>query len=814
MKRVIGMVVCVAALVAAVCAPAWAQQAGTIAGTVTDALGARVAGATLTVSGEGTQGRQATSGADGTWTVEGLAPGRYQVSVTAQGFSPASSASIYVGGGQRQTVDLALQVGPLTQAVVVTASATGVLQSQTGAPVTVLDESTLTALNTPDVLEALRHVPGAQVVQAGARGGQSSLFIRGGNPNFNKVLIDGAVANDIGGAFDFGNLSTAGLERIEVMRQANSVSYGADAMAGVVSLSTRRGRTCTPEASLSLDGGNLGTWSGEGTVGGVVRRLDYFSSVRRFDTDNDVPNNDFRNDTWASRVGVALGRGTDLSGTLRVVRVDQGSPNATLAFGLADDSRSTANLVYGTVTANSQITDRWQTSVRFGSTEQKTTFVNPAPTGEAYDPFGFGASYLGQRVTLTGANGYTVSGRAILDFGGSYPSAFEARTTRRTLSGQTSYQFGSVLTLSGGGRVERESGSSCSAIDCLDRLTDADVSRRTNGGAFVEARTALGNRHYVTAGLGLEHNAVFGNEATPRVSVASYLRQPRSSGLGETKLVLNAGTGIKAPSVFQAQSSLYELVKDTAAGAGVSPVGAERSRTVDIGVEQAFAGSRARVRVSYFHNRFDDLLEFLSRSLLTRAGVPASVANATPFGAYVNSQSYSAQGAELSVEAAPRHDLRVMASYTRLDAEVTEALSASRSFNPAFPGIAIGAFSPLVGERPFRRPANSGSLMVLYTPDRLEVALSAYVSGVRDDATFLSDQDFGNSLLLPNRGLDKAYQKVDLSAAYQVHPRLRTYVSVENLFDQTYQAVFGYPALPLTARFGLRVTVGGDKARP
>ena len=164
----------------------------------------------------------------------------------------------------------------------------------------------------------------------------------------------------------------------------------------------------------------------------------------------------------------------------------------------------------------------------------------------------------------------------------------------------------------------------------------------------------------------------------------------------------------------------------------------------------------------------------------------------------------------MSLEAAVARDFRLMASYTRLDAEVTEAFSASTSFNPAFPGIAIGAFSPLVGQRPFRRPPNSGTVMVMYAPGRAQVALSAYFAGKRDDSTFLSDQNFGNSMLLPNRDLDAAYQKVDLSGAYQLHPRLRTYASIENLFDKEYEASFGFPALPLTARIGFKVSFGGD----
>ena len=76
-------------------------------------------------------------------------------------------------------------------------------------------------------------------------------------------------------------------------------------------------------------------------------------------------------------------------------------------------------------------------------------------------------------------------------------------------------------------------------------------------------------------------------------------------------------------------------------------------------------------------------------------------------------------------------------------------------------------------------------------------------------STFLSDGFFGNSLLLPNHDLDAAYQKLDLSASYQLNPKLRAYLSVENLLDRMYEAAFGYPALPLMARAGVRLTLGG-----
>ena len=89
------------------------------------------------------------------------------------------------------------------------------------------------------------------------------------------------------------------------------------------------------------------------------------------------------------------------------------------------------------------------------------------------------------------------------------------------------------------------------------------------------------------------------------------------------------------------------------------------------------------------------------------------------------------------------------------------------------------------------------------------MALSAYLSGTRDGSTFLSDGFFGYSLLLPNQDLEAAYQKVDLAAGYRPHRSFRVFISVENLFDKDYQASYGFPALPITARVGVTLNVGG-----
>jgi iron complex outermembrane receptor protein/vitamin B12 transporter len=77
----------------------------------------------------------------------------------------------------------------------------------------------------------------------------------------------------------------------------------------------------------------------------------------------------------------------------------------------------------------------------------------------------------------------------------------------------------------------------------------------------------------------------------------------------------------------------------------------------------------------------------------------------------------------------------------------------------------------------------------------------------------MSDGFFGNSMLLPNQDLAPGYQKIDVSASYRLHLRLRVYTTIDNLFNQEYAAAFGFPSLPATIRVGASVALGGDAAR-
>ena len=779
-----------------------AQQAS-LEGTVVDQLGGGISRATIVLTKNGQKVTEVASDSAGAFVITVADAGRYGLEVVAPGFLPATVEGLFLSGAARVPVTVPLSIG-ITQAVVVTASAEAAPSSQVAAAVTVIDRATLESSGKADVSDALRLVPGAQVVAAGGRGSTTSMFVRGGTSSFNKVLIDGVPVNDIGGVFDFGDLDTGGVDRIEVLRNANSVLHGNDALAGVVSISTARGRTRTPEARYSIDAGTLGTGRHDMSVGGSTDRIDYFAGFSHVATDNDVPNNAYTRNNLAARVGAAVSPATDVTAVFRAARGTSGLPNATAYYGLADDSTRTSTTRLFSLAADSRVSPRVKTSLRYAVVRSDYSTTNPAPTGEYFDPFGFGGNYLGTPVTITGANGYRVTGQAILDYGGSYPSPFDAGMTRHLVSGQSTFRLNTSWSASGGARIEHERGFSVYAGSRRE-------THRLNSGAFAEVQGMAGVAA-VTAGVGVDDNAVFGFAVSPRASLAVYLRKPSVAGTwGDTRVIVNAGRGIKAPTLSQELDSLYGLVN--AAVSGVEPIGPERSRAFDVGLEQAILKGRLRVRAAYFNNTFSDLIEYVSKSALTRVGVTAEAAAATQYGAYVNAQSYEAQGIEMSSEARVGA-LSVRAAYMYLAAEVTRSFSGGvlePAENPAFPGIKIGQYAPLVGARPFRRPAHSGSLLVGYARGPLLVSVSGYFSGRQDDSTFLTDAYFGYSMLLPNQNLGAAFQKVDLAAGYALHPRARWYVSVDNLLNQRYEAAAGFPALPMTARTGITLSVGGTR---
>jgi vitamin B12 transporter len=769
-----------------------AQSTTNLHGKVVDQLGSRVPEAKVVLLENDNEIVAGKSDGQGSFSLAAPKEGRYSLRVEATGFA-TQTIPVDVGkNGKTEELTVTLGIGPLAQQIVVSATGFAIPEAQVGASVSVIDSDQIVALNKLDVLENLRLVAGAQVVQTSQRGGTTALFIRGGESDFNKILVDGVPVNYIGGSFDFAQLSNTGVGNLEVLRGSNSVLYGSDALSGVVNVTSARGTTEIPVLQYSADGGNFGTLHQDALLSGLVHGLDYVTDFSDFQTQGSYPNDSFHNETVSTNVGWQMNPTTGIRATFRRVGSSVGSPNGILFYGISDQAWQTNRNTYGSVSAQQQTTEKWHNLVQFNFAQNNELYVDPFQVGEP----SFGNT-LGNVVTIRGANGYSVTGRAILDYAGTYPEVFPDNEARRSLYAQSDYQFLKDWTGIFGFRYEHE---------------DGEGFTRDNYSTMLQAHGSIAHRLFTTFGVGLEHNSFFGFAATPRVSLAYYLRKTTNAGIfGETKLKFNFGKGIKEASTLEQGGALITILTPVQIQQyGVGPIGPERSRTFDFGLEQRLWNGRSLLGITFFDNNFYNLIAFLNPGELESIGVPPGIANNPNFGAYVNATSEGTKGFEVEYKHDLGHGLLFQGEYTYLDGLVTKAFGAP-SFNPLFPTIPIGEFAPLEGSRPFHRAPHSGSLALFYNRKRINAALTGYLVGRRDDSTFLSDANFGNTLLLPNRNLAPGYQKFDLSVGYSLTHYAKIYTSGENLFSQHYQPAFGFPATPFEIRSGVTFTIGGER---
>lgn len=199
----------------------------------------------------------------------------------------------------------------------VTATRVPVPIASVAAAVTVLDGDELRRRGITFLLDAIAQVPGAMTVQAGSYGAVASLFLRGGESDFTKVLIDGVPLNQPGGSLNLANLQLDDVERIEIVRGPVSVLHGADAVSGVIHVITRRGAD-RAVAELSVESGTLGTHDVRGRLAG--RSSEWHASVAgsRFTSDGSYPfNNHYLNGSGSANLGWDGGRNGSLALTAR-----------------------------------------------------------------------------------------------------------------------------------------------------------------------------------------------------------------------------------------------------------------------------------------------------------------------------------------------------------------------------------------------------------------------------------------------------------------------------------------------------------------
>jgi len=518
--------------------------------------------------------------------------------------------------------------------LIVTATRMAVPADAVSAAVTVVRGEELVARGVRTVADALRDVLGAAVVRAGPEGSQTSLFLRGGESDYVKVLVDGVPVNQPGGAFDFAHLTTDAVDRIEIVRGPVSVLYGSDAVTGVVQVFTRGGAGPV-RASLEAGGGSRDAGRFGGTVAGGAGAgaWCWAASASRFATDGVHPFNDrYENTTAAATLRLTPGTGTAAALTVRWR--DAVSHYPTDGAGRPVDS-------------NQSVTDRGPTVAldvarRLGATLEARLLAVWHDTDQRSDDAPDGPG----------------------DTLGVFAYTSRAETRRTGLGARLEWRPAPTTAITAGAEVERQRLRQRSeAVTSFGSFRDAVDTARHTAAYFVQALGGMGRRVAVSGGARLEDNERFGRFVTWRAG-ASW------RATAGTRVRVAAGTGFKEPTFLEQYGG-----SGTVGAPGLRP---ERSRSWEVGVEQDLLAGRLTLAAAYFDQQFTDLVEYAFEP-----PAPDTVN-------YFNVGGARADGVEASLTATPAAALTATVGYTFLVTRVT-----APGFDPG-PGTALAAGEELL----------------------------------------------------------------------------------------------------------------------
>jgi iron complex outermembrane receptor protein/vitamin B12 transporter len=775
--------------------------AASIRGVVTDASGAKVTGANVVLLSGGKAVGAAVSKADGSFQIITGVEGRFFLLVSAKSFRQLETPGFYAGRLDSIERNIVLEPEWVRESIVVTATGTPTPQPQTSEATSVLGPLDL-ALRS-DMTSVLRLMPGTVVVQSGQMGAASSLFIRGGNSDANKILLDGVDTGDMGNGFDFGPLSITAVERAEVYRGPDSNLYGAGAASGVVSLTTPRGTTSFPSLLFQGDAGSFHTSREELEVAGAHNKLDYLGAFSWLQTSNDLPNDEYHVATTAANFGWQPSGNTQIRGTLHYGVDATGVPNAWDFYHVADNATQKDQDLFVSASIDNQTTASFHNMLRYGLTRKREQYTQWAQEGSGdFDTYG---DSLGELLTITGANGYSATGQAILDYAGTYPNWYQQVSNRDQFAYQGDYKFTPHLTALIGFHFEDERGKFFDPF-----YGENNTTERTNYDYLASVHGDFKRRFYYTLGGSLERYSSFGTQTSPRAGLAYYALRPRKGKFSGTRILFNYGDGVREPKLTDEFYSLYYNFQTIAQQLHIGPLAAPTTRTYEGGMVQTFFSDRLIFRTSYFHNQFGKEIESVPAPELTILIPSLTAAELGYFytddiGLLVNTQAFRAQGVETTVESGIGKNIFLRGGYTYLDAVVQRSFTSDNEDPYFVDGVFVGAFSPLKGARPFRRPPHTGFFTASYAGKRLMGVFTSAFASRSDDSTFLLDANYGDTLILPNRNLDYGYAKLDLGASYKLLPWLSVYGQAENLTNNRHITPIGYPSLPFNFRTGLRI---------
>jgi outer membrane receptor protein involved in Fe transport len=454
--------------------------------------------------------------------------------------------------------------------------------------VTRVVRSQIEALGADDIADVLRMVPGVHVDEAGGRGGVSSIYVRGGEPNYTLFTLDGLPLNDPtgprGGSFDLALLGTEDVERVEVARGVVPVSWGSAAMAGVVNVVTRRGRDAEAGWTLEASGGRDGYHRESLATHGESGAFDWRLGWTWLDEGVPVSGSELTSQSGRATLGWSVSDALRLRAGVSRANLDResfsdASGGPRFAGQRAVETRDT-DWTAASLRLEHDVSDRTGYALDLGLFDQREDLATPF-LPDPSNPFA------------------------------SRPAAqSDTDFTRNTIRAHAHTTPTDAATLRAGLDLRYERGSSRGRLDLTPFFMGQVPTRFSLDRDVVSPFAELEIRPLpgLTLRAGARHEMSRGedNEFLPRLGLVYALGDT-------TTLRASWGRGFKLP-------SFYALADPVV---GNPRLASERSESGEIGVVQTFWRGDAFAELTLFRNEFDDLIDFdfATFSLVNRARV-------------------------------------------------------------------------------------------------------------------------------------------------------------------------------------------------
>ena len=596
-------------------------------------------------------------------------------------------------------------VDEYTEVIMVTATRTETPVSQLPDSVSIISREQIDQQKATTIFEALRSVPGLNIRKSGSIGRQSEMTIRGSSTSQVLVMIDGVQVNSATtGTFNFANLTTDNIERIEVVRGAQSTLYGSDAMGGLINIVTRKGKG-KPKFSIRSEFGTLErTFNESINSSGSLGKFNYSVDVARVDSDGRGSDDDYDKTNISSKFGYKISETINFDAAMRyndsMVALDDGAfkqdPNR---FSQNEDFNMNA-------VVNQSLTDWWSQSLKFSFADSDLVSIDRANPGTAE----------------------TSNSRFRLD------------TQIYTGNWQHTLKYRDIDTFVVGFEFENQSAD--------NRTFDETLINR---GWYFQNQLKLWDRFFFNAGLRLDDNNTFGKDVNPKFSIAYHLKETG------TKFKANYGKGFRGPTLNQLFFPDF----------GVPTLDPEESESYDLGFEQYLLEDKIFFGVTYFNNRFSNLIQSVDTG--------GFVFRAQNIG-FVRTE-----GIEAEAVIKPFDGLTIRGTFTKTNTR-DEAKKELR-----------------------RQPRKQGSVNVNYSfLEKFNINVDDTIVGnSRDGTNGGGITPTGRPTIRTNTGV----HKLDAALSYDYSEHLQLYTRVENLLDIQYDEVLGFRSAGARFFFGIKLSM-------